>query len=126
MADLDSSSDDPKDSVNFRKLRYFCDLLYAQNHPAVKEIRSGFLQRRTRFLKSYNIRFYVLTASGFLHQFKSDNLSSYQIPQLSLCLRDCEICELSSADSQTYKFSLKGSKNGNSGRYVGDMISRDV
>lgn len=116
MVDKDSSSSDPKDSVNFRKLRYFCDLLYAQNHPAVKEIRSGFLKRRTRILKSYNSRFYVLTASGFLHQFKSDNFSSNQIPQMSLCLRECEICEHSPSDSQTYKFSLKGFKNGNSRR----------
>ncbi|KTW29178.1 hypothetical protein T552_01135 [Pneumocystis carinii B80] len=104
------------DSVNFRKLRYFCDLLYAQNHPAVKEIRSGILQRRSGFFRSFSSRFYVLTPSGFLHEFKSDNFSFYQAPKMSLCLRECEICEHSSADSQTYKFSLKGSKKGNSDR----------
>lgn len=100
-------------SIKFLKLRCLSDLAYGQNHPASKAIRCGTLERKTRFLKFYNSGFYVLTSSGFLHQFKSEKHDCDQIPIMSLFLRECEICECSSADSQIYKFSLKEKKHNN-------------
>ncbi|KAG4303593.1 hypothetical protein PCK1_000111 [Pneumocystis canis] len=103
--------DNTEELISFRKPRCLSDLLYSQNHPAAKEIRCGELERRTRIFRFYNTGFYVLTPSGFLHEFKSENLKCDQIPIMSLYLREYEISDYSPADSHSYKFSLKGYKS---------------
>lgn len=105
-----------EDSVGFRAPRCLSDVLYGQNHPAAKEIRCGSLERRTKILKSYNTGFYVLTPSGFLHEFKSSNFNCGQTPIMSLSLRDYEISDHSPVNAKSYKFSLKGYKNEYSSR----------
>ncbi|KAG4303987.1 hypothetical protein PORY_002640 [Pneumocystis oryctolagi] len=108
--------DNSEDFISFRAFRCLGDILYGQNHPAAKEIRSGILERRTKIFKSYSSGFYVLTPSGFLHEFKSDNLSCDQVPIMSLSLRDYEISDHSPANASSYKFSLKGCKHEHSHR----------
>ncbi|KAG5513604.1 hypothetical protein PMAC_001036 [Pneumocystis sp. 'macacae'] len=108
--------DNSDDFVGFRAPRSLSDVLYGQNHPAAKEIRCGSLERRTKIFKSYNSGFYVLTPSGFLHEFKSSNLSCDQMPIMSLSLRDYEISDHSPVNAKSYKFSLKRYKCENSNR----------
>ncbi|KAL3237476.1 phosphatidylinositol 4,5-bisphosphate-binding protein [Nakaseomyces bracarensis] len=82
-----------------------------QYDPYTYEIRSGYLERRSKFLKSYSKGFYVLTPN-FLHEFKSIDRKKDLIPIMSLPLNDCSVTEHSKKGSQDAKFVLHGKQNG--------------
>lgn len=58
-----------------------------QNSNLANAIRSGYLERRSKYLKSYSKAWYVLTPC-FLHEFKSPR---DLLPVLSLPLSDCQV-----------------------------------
>lgn len=69
-------------------------------------LREGFLERRSKFLKSYSSGWYVLTCNYF-HEFKSSDRKKDQVPALSLLLDQCHVSEHSKDDgkpSGVYKF----------------------
>lgn len=70
------------------------------------EIRASFLERRSKFLKSYSRGYYVLT-STFFHEFKSADRKRDLIPVMSLPLDDIELEDYSKKDSNQNKFVLK-------------------
>lgn len=82
-----------------------------QYDPYTYEIRSGYLERRSKFLKSYSKGFYVLTPN-FLHEFKSIDRKKDLIPIMSLPLNDCSVSEHSKKGSHDSKFVLHGKQNG--------------
>ncbi|KAI5293924.1 hypothetical protein KEM52_004999 [Ascosphaera acerosa] len=81
-----------------------------REHSATKEIRSGILQRKSKYLKSYTSGYYVLS-STYLHEFRlGDNPS--QAPIMSLYLPDQNLGAHSDEASSSYKFILKGRQAG--------------
>ncbi|AOA60582.1 Phosphoinositide PI4,5P(2) binding protein [Komagataella phaffii CBS 7435] len=97
-------------------MRHYRDLVYPHNNsPLSFEIRSGYLERRSKFLKSYSKGWYVLTAT-FLHEFKTPDRKRDPIPVMSLPLNDCQITEHSKMDTVNpdswHKFVLHAKQNG--------------
>lgn len=84
-----------------------------KDHPAAAEVRSGMLERKSKYLKSYTPGWYVLSPTH-LHEFKSADRVSLQIPVMSLYLPDQKLGSHSEADSssESHKFMLKGRKTG--------------
>lgn len=91
---------------NLPKRDYKLILYDKINDPFTFEIRSSFLERRSKFLKSYSRGYYVLT-STFFHEFKSADRKKDLIPVMSLPLDDIELEEYSKKDSNQNKFVLK-------------------
>lgn len=93
-------------------MRRIKEIVYKnQTDPFTYEIKSGVLERRSKFLKSYSRGFYVLTPS-FLHEFKSGDRKKDLIPVISLSLSDCTVAEHSKKGSSDFKFILHTKQNG--------------
>lgn len=93
-------------------MRQYSKIQYKnQFDPLTFEIQSGFLERRSRYLKSYSRGFYVLTAN-FLHEFKTGDRKKDIVPLMSLSLNDCSVEQHSKRNSQDYKFVLHAKQNG--------------
>lgn len=93
-------------------MRRIKEIVYKnQNDPFTYEIKSGVLERRSKFLKSYSRGFYVLTPS-FLHEFKSGDRKKDLVPVISLSLNDCTVAEHSKKGSSDFKFILHIKQNG--------------
>lgn len=87
------------------KLRNIQDLSYPNMNSSLNyEIRSGYLERRSKYLKSYSRAWYVLTPT-FLHEFKSSDRRKDPYPVMSLPLSDCSL-ELDKKTSGSHKFIL--------------------
>lgn len=72
-----------------------------QNHESTVPVFQGPLARKKRFTNKYNEHFFVLTPTGYLHQYaKEADLEGNPMPQLSLYLPRCEITELT-GDEET-------------------------
>ncbi|CAR27610.1 hypothetical protein ZYGR_0N00920 [Zygosaccharomyces rouxii] len=82
-----------------------------QYDPLSYEIRSGVLERRSKFLKSYSKGYYVLTPN-FLHEFKTSDRKKDQVPMMSLPLGECTVTEHSKPGSSDDKFVLHAKQNG--------------
>ncbi|CCK71630.1 phosphatidylinositol 4,5-bisphosphate-binding protein KNAG_0H02160 [Huiozyma naganishii CBS 8797] len=93
-------------------MRRFKEIVYKhQADPVTYEIRSGFLERRSKFLKSYSRGFYVLSAN-YLHEFKSADRKRDLVPVMSLALEDCSVAEHSKQNATEHKFILHAKQNG--------------
>lgn len=82
-----------------------------QFDPLSYGIRSGVLERRSKFLKSYSKGYYVLTPN-YLHEFKTSDRKKDQIPMMSLSLNECTVTEHSKPSSSDDKFVLHAKQNG--------------
>ncbi|CAI5105722.1 BBT_HP_G0132080.mRNA.1.CDS.1 [Saccharomyces cerevisiae] len=71
-----------------------------QNDPFTFEVKSGFLEKRSKFLKSYSRGFYVLTPS-FLHEFKTPDKHKFSTPLMSIPLVECTVTEHSKRRNPT-------------------------
>lgn len=89
--------------------RKFSDLKIPHHESLVNvAVRSGELERRSKFLKSYSRGWYVLTCS-YIHEFKSPDRKKDPNPIMSLSLDFCSVSEHSKNDgkmSGNYKFVL--------------------
>lgn len=66
-----------------------------QSHESTVPVFQGPLARKKRFTNKYAEHFFVLTPTGYLHQYgKQADLESNPMPQLSLYLPRCEITEI--------------------------------
>lgn len=94
------------------KPRKLADIHYEHQHSALAhQIKAGYLERRSKYLKSYSKAWYVLTP-GFLHEFKSSDQKHDPFPVMSLSLDECQLsADSKSSSSQSHKFILnaKGS-----------------
>lgn len=88
-------------------LRKIQDISYPNmNSSLAYEIRSGYLERRSKYLKSYSRAWYVLTPT-FLHEFKSSDRRKDPLPAMSIPLSDCSLeLDKKSSSSNSYKFIL--------------------
>ncbi|KAL8774987.1 MAG: hypothetical protein Q9209_000466 [Squamulea sp. 1 TL-2023] len=82
-----------------------------KDHAAASEVRSGMLERKSKYLKSYTPGWYVLTPTH-LHEFKSPDRITSQVPVMSLNLAEQKLGSHSGADSSSHKFMLKGRQAG--------------
>lgn len=98
-------------------MRKFKEISYSNQHdPFTVEIKSGFLEKRSKFLKSYSRGFYVLTPS-FLHEFKTPDRHKFSVPLMSIPLVECTVTEhskkaKSDSDQGNNKFILRTNSNG--------------
>ncbi|CAL9730009.1 phosphatidylinositol 4,5-bisphosphate-binding protein Slm1p [Monosporozyma unispora] len=93
-------------------MRKYKEIVYKyQFDPMTYEIKSGFLERRSKFLKSYSKGFYVLSPN-FLHEFKTGDRKRDLVPVMSLSLNECSVAEHSKKDSTEHKFILHAKQNG--------------
>lgn len=93
-------------------MRKYKEIVYKyQFDPMTYEIKSGFLERRSKFLKSYSKGFYVLSPN-FLHEFKTGDRKRDLVPVMSLSLSECSVAEHSKKDSTEHKFILHAKQNG--------------
>ncbi|PLN84082.1 hypothetical protein BDW42DRAFT_53252 [Aspergillus taichungensis] len=82
-----------------------------KDHPAAVEVRSGMLERKSKYLKSYTPGWYVLSPTH-LHEFKSADRVAWQTPVMSLYLPEQKLGSHSQLDSTSHKFMLKGRQTG--------------
>ncbi|KAL4892639.1 hypothetical protein BDV59DRAFT_37803 [Aspergillus ambiguus] len=82
-----------------------------KDHPATAEVRSGLLERKSKYLKSYTPGWYVLSPTH-LHEFKSADRIAWQTPVMSLYLPEQKLGSHSQPDSTSHKFMLKGRQTG--------------
>src|SRR5271170_4531857 len=100
---------DAKDMVDPNiPMRQFKDIDYPGAHQ-VTLIRSGRLERKSKYLKSYSSAFYILTAVGYFHEFKSSHMGDLQV---SLFLPHCTLGGHSAPSDKSHKFILKGNQSG--------------
>lgn len=81
------------------------------NDETTKPITSGILERKKRFTRHYKEGYYVLTPSGYLHEFKSSDLSKHPQPEVSIFLPNCSLGPPAPADAKTFKWHIEGSKH---------------
>jgi hypothetical protein len=63
-----------------------------QNHKATQPLIAGSLERKGKLLKRYETSYYVVTASKYLHEFKTDDdFAKDPQPENSLFLPDCVV-----------------------------------
>lgn len=75
-----------------------------QDHRATQPLISGSLERKGKIMRSYDTNYYVVSASKFLHEFKTDDdFAKDPVPELSLYLPDCMVGAVSGQ-----KFNVKG------------------
>ncbi|KAI8638948.1 hypothetical protein BD408DRAFT_280501 [Parasitella parasitica] len=88
-----------KPNKHYLKINYPC-----KNDPLVTTLHKGVLERKSGVLNRYTQRFFVLTESGFLHQFKlKDKVSpefSIYIPKATI-IPDTDISRLSPTTFQS-------------------------
>ncbi|KAL8683978.1 MAG: hypothetical protein Q9186_000008 [Xanthomendoza sp. 1 TL-2023] len=82
-----------------------------KDHAAAAEVRSGMLERKSKYLKSYTPGWYVLTPTH-IHEFKSPDRITSQVPVMSLNLAEQKLGSHSGTDSSSHKFMLKGRQTG--------------
>ncbi|KAF3923521.1 hypothetical protein ABW21_db0209446 [Orbilia brochopaga] len=81
------------------------------NAPAAVEVRSGLLERKSKYLKSYTPGWYVLSPSH-LHEFKTADRNHDMTPVMSLYLPDCTMGSHTQPGSSSHKFVVKGRQTG--------------
>lgn len=98
------------------KLRDAKDLTFPNmNSSFAHDIRSGYMERRSKYLKSYSRAWYVLTPS-FLHEFKSNDRRRDPLPVMSLSLNACQLSyDKKARNSDSHKFILNAHQTGSSG-----------
>jgi len=85
-----------------------------KNDPSVQPVHVGLLERKKRFTKSYREGYYVLTPSGYLHEYASSDPSQATHPIWSLFLPACTLGPPSATTSQSHKYHIEGRKDGTS------------
>lgn len=111
------------DSRNFISpslpMRRVSEIKYShQSDPLTIEFRSGYLERKSKYLKSYAKGYYVLTPS-FLHEFKSSDRKKDPIPVMSLPVSELKVTEHSRRDEENpggyHKFVIQSGSGGSGG-----------
>ncbi|EXJ77989.1 hypothetical protein A1O3_09148 [Capronia epimyces CBS 606.96] len=93
-------------------IRQVSHIVYpGKEHPAAIEVRSGMLERKSKYLKNYTPGWYVLSPTH-LHEFKSADRIASQSPVMSLYLPEQKLGSHSEPGSSSHKFMLKGRQTG--------------
>lgn len=82
------------------------------DHELTQSILEGDLLRKGTVIKKYNSAYYVLTPSGFLHEFKSKSFETDPEPAWSLDLKTAAIGSHSAKSSGKAKWTISGKTKG--------------
>lgn len=81
------------------------------SHPAVIEVRTGMLERKSKYLTSFTPAWYVLSPT-YLHEFKSPDHNRDPTPVMSLYLPESSLGKHSDPSAVSHKFVLKARQSG--------------
>lgn len=81
------------------------------HHPAVTEVLSGMLERKSKYLKSFTPAWYILSPTH-LHEFKTPDRERDQTPVMSLYLPESSLGKYSEPSATSHKFVLKARQTG--------------
>lgn len=82
------------------------------DHETTKPVLEGDLLRKGTVIKKYNSAYYVLTPSGFLHEFKSKSFETDPEPAWSLDLKSSTLGAHSAPNSGKAKWTIAGKTKG--------------
>ena len=85
---------------------------HGSDHELTKPVIEGDLLRKGTVIKKYNSAYYVLTKSGFLHEFKSRSFETDPEPAWSLDIKSAAIGAHSGANSGKAKWTISGKTKG--------------
>jgi hypothetical protein len=85
----------------------------SKEDPSVIAVHTGHLERKKRFTRTYRESYFVLTPSGFLHEYSSSDPHSAgsASPMFSLFLPMCILGPPSPASAKSHKFHIEGRKD---------------
>jgi hypothetical protein len=93
-------------------LRSLSSITYpGYQHPLLTEVRSGMLERKSKYLKSFTPAWYVLSPT-YLHEFKSPDRVRDPNPVMSLYLPESSLGKYSDPAAVSHKFALKAKQPG--------------
>ncbi|ORY43261.1 hypothetical protein BCR35DRAFT_249442, partial [Leucosporidium creatinivorum] len=94
-----------------------------REHPSTLPIKSGLLQRKKRYVKNYKEAFFVLSPSGYLHEYRSSD-TPLDKPYLSLMLPSCTLGPMPPATGSKggrFKFVIEGRQSPSTGTIRGTI-----
>jgi hypothetical protein len=86
----------------------------SKDDPSVIPVHTGHMERKKRFTRSYRESYFVLTASGFLHEYASSDPAAPggNAPMFSLFLPACTLGPPSNTTSKSHKFHIESRPDG--------------
>lgn len=84
----------------------------SKEDPSVIAVHTGYLERKKRFTRTYRESYFVLTPSGFLHEYSSSDPAQSNSPLFSLFLPLCTLGPASNTSAKSHKFHIEGRKDG--------------
>jgi hypothetical protein len=87
-----------------------------KNDASVVAVHVGLLERKKRWSRSWHEGYYVLTPSGWLHEYASSDPNTRATPMFSLFLPLCTLGPPSTQRSKSHKFSLEGKHDAQASR----------
>jgi len=94
-----------------------------RHDPAVEPVHDGMMERKKRFTKTYRESYFVLTPTGYLHEYKSSDPNASSEPIFSLFLLACTLGPASGLNAQSHKFHIEFKSPDKSGIKV--LTNRD-
>jgi PH domain len=84
----------------------------SKDDPSVNPVHTGYLERKKRFTRAYRESYFILTPSGFLHEYSSSDPAQANTPLFSLFLPLCTLGPAASSSAKSHKFHIEGRKDG--------------
>ena len=84
----------------------------SKEDPSVIAVHTGYLERKKRFTRTYRESYFVLSPSGFLHEYSSSDPAQSTSPLFSLFLPLCTLGPAAGATAKSHKFHIEGRKDG--------------
>jgi len=93
----------------------------SKQDPSINPVHTGYLERKKRFTRTYRESYFVLTPSGFLHEYSSSDPAQAHSPLFSLFLPLCTLGPAASTGAKSYKFHIEGRKDGAGSTKTGSL-----
>jgi len=87
-----------------------------KNDASVVAVHVGLLERKKRWSRSWEEGYFVLTPSGWLHQYASSDPTARATPMFSVFLPLCTLGPPSTQRSKSHKFTLEGKHDSQASR----------
>ncbi|KAG2173817.1 hypothetical protein INT43_005237 [Umbelopsis isabellina] len=94
-----------------------------QHHPLVQPIKTGYLERRTFVTKNWSEHRYILTPTGYLHEYKNDKDFPTH-PDVSIFIPQTTVTGKNTNMHQGYVFEIRGKNNSAKNKFM-KSLERD-
>lgn len=91
------------------------------NEEITTPMNVGLLERKKRFTRNYKESYYVLTPSGYLHEFKSSDPAKHDEPEMSIFLPNCTLGAPAPPEAKTFKWHIEGARRTSGGHNTGSL-----